>query len=89
MVFRVPKPGEFRTEALEMVRMIRLSGDALLRVVNDVLDFSKVEVGEMELGMLSRMSCWRLRFVGRFELALRVRHDPSRKIRQEVDFRRR
>jgi signal transduction histidine kinase/CheY-like chemotaxis protein/ligand-binding sensor domain-containing protein len=36
-------------EAQEMVRMIRSSGDALLRVVNDVLDFSKVEAGKLEL----------------------------------------
>jgi len=36
-------------EALEMVRMIRSSGDALLRVINDVLDFSKVEAGKMDL----------------------------------------
>ena len=36
-------------EALEMVRMIRSSGDALLRVINDILDFSKIEAGKMEL----------------------------------------
>src|ERR1022692_1237375 len=36
-------------EALEMVRMIRSSGDALLRVINDVLDLSKVEAGKLEL----------------------------------------
>jgi signal transduction histidine kinase/CheY-like chemotaxis protein/streptogramin lyase len=36
-------------EAREMVRMIRSSGDALLRVVNDVLDFSKVEAGKLDL----------------------------------------
>jgi signal transduction histidine kinase/ActR/RegA family two-component response regulator len=36
-------------EALEMIQMIRSSGDALLRVINDVLDFSKVEAGKMEL----------------------------------------
>ena len=36
-------------EAREMVRMIRSSGDALLRVINDVLDFSKVEAGKLEL----------------------------------------
>jgi signal transduction histidine kinase/ActR/RegA family two-component response regulator len=36
-------------ETLEMVRMIRSSGDALLRVINDVLDFSKVEAGKLEL----------------------------------------
>jgi signal transduction histidine kinase len=36
-------------EALEMLRMIRSSGEALLRVFNDVLDFSKIEAGKMEL----------------------------------------
>jgi signal transduction histidine kinase/CheY-like chemotaxis protein/streptogramin lyase len=36
-------------EAREMVRMIRSSGDALLRVINDVLDFSKVEAGRLDL----------------------------------------
>ena len=36
-------------EAMEMVHMIRSSGDALLRVINDILDFSKVEAGKMEL----------------------------------------
>ncbi|MGA2115066.1 MAG: ATP-binding protein [Bryobacteraceae bacterium] len=36
-------------EAMEVVRMIRSSGDGLLRVINDVLDFSKVEAGKLEL----------------------------------------
>jgi signal transduction histidine kinase len=36
-------------EAVEMVRMIRSSGDALLRVINDILDFSKVEAGKLDL----------------------------------------
>jgi len=36
-------------ETMEMVRMIRASGDALLRVINDILDFSKVEAGKLEL----------------------------------------
>jgi signal transduction histidine kinase len=36
-------------EAREMIRMIRSSGDALLRVINDVLDFSKVEAGKLDL----------------------------------------
>jgi signal transduction histidine kinase/CheY-like chemotaxis protein len=40
---------EVPAEAGEMVRMIRSSSDALLSVINDVLDFSKVEAGKMEL----------------------------------------
>ncbi len=36
-------------EALDMIRMIRSSGDALLRVISDILDFSKVEAGKLEL----------------------------------------
>jgi signal transduction histidine kinase/CheY-like chemotaxis protein len=36
-------------EGLELVRMVRSSGDALLRVINDILDFSKVEAGKLEL----------------------------------------
>jgi len=40
-------------EALEIVRMIRSSSDTLLRVVNDVLDFSKVEAGKLELEVAS------------------------------------
>ena len=35
-------------EALEVIRMIRSSGDALLRVISDVLDFSKVDSGKLE-----------------------------------------
>jgi signal transduction histidine kinase/CheY-like chemotaxis protein len=38
-------PGESR----ELLRMIRSSGDALLKVINDVLDFSKMEAGRLEL----------------------------------------
>ena len=36
-------------EALELIQMIRSSGDGLLRVINDILDFSKVEAGKLEL----------------------------------------
>lgn len=36
-------------EQIEHVNTIRLSGKALLVIVNDVLDFSKVEAGKMEL----------------------------------------
>jgi signal transduction histidine kinase/ActR/RegA family two-component response regulator len=40
-------------EAQELARLIGSSGDALLRVINDVLDFSKGEAGKMELELAS------------------------------------
>src|ERR1019366_126188 len=36
-------------EAQDLVRMIRSSGDALLRGISDVLDFAKVEAGKLDL----------------------------------------
>jgi len=36
-------------ESQETMRLIRSSGQMLLRVINDVLDFSKVEAGKLEL----------------------------------------
>ncbi|MBL8484047.1 MAG: PAS domain-containing protein, partial [Rhodocyclaceae bacterium] len=42
---RQPLPGEAR----DMVRKLGSAGRALLRIINDVLDFSKVEAGKLEL----------------------------------------
>jgi signal transduction histidine kinase/ActR/RegA family two-component response regulator len=36
-------------EQQELVRLVRRSGDLLLTILNDVLDFSKVEAGKLEL----------------------------------------
>jgi CheY-like chemotaxis protein len=38
-----------QTEQREYLEIVRSSADTLLRVLNDVLDFSKAEAGEMEL----------------------------------------
>ena len=40
---------ELTTEQREYLDIIRLSGEALLSVINDVLDFSKIESGRLEL----------------------------------------
>jgi len=36
-------------EAMEIIRTIRSSGDTLLRVISDVLDFARIEAGNLEL----------------------------------------
>jgi signal transduction histidine kinase len=40
---------ELDTSQSEFVRVARSSGDALLDLINDVLDFSKLERGKLEL----------------------------------------
>ncbi|NOR86402.1 MAG: response regulator, partial [Bacteroidales bacterium] len=47
------KRTELSEEQLDYVETIRISGDNLLTVINDVLDFSKIEQGKMELEMQS------------------------------------
>jgi len=40
---------ELNTEQLEYIRSIKVSADNLLDIINDVLDFSKIEVGRIEI----------------------------------------
>jgi signal transduction histidine kinase/CheY-like chemotaxis protein/HPt (histidine-containing phosphotransfer) domain-containing protein len=40
---------ELNAEQLDYVRSIKISADNLLDIINDVLDFSKIEVGRMEI----------------------------------------
>jgi len=40
---------DLNTEQTEYVQMIKVSGESLLNVINDVLDFSKIESGNLEL----------------------------------------
>lgn len=49
---RLLEDTELNAEQAGYVRSIIVSGDALLTLVNDVLDFSKIESGKMELELL-------------------------------------
>ncbi|HUA01127.1 MAG TPA: response regulator [Candidatus Aquilonibacter sp.] len=40
---------ELTTEQKEYLTMVRSSGESLLSIINDILDYSKVEAGKMEL----------------------------------------
>ncbi|MCC7369777.1 MAG: response regulator [Chloroflexi bacterium] len=40
---------DLTSEQREHVRMIQVSGDALLHVIDDILDFSKIEAGQLRL----------------------------------------
>ena len=40
---------ELTTEQREFAEVVRSSGDALLRVIDDILDYSKIEAGRLEL----------------------------------------
>ena len=44
---------ELNDEQRDYIRLIRASGDTLLRLINDVLDFSKIESGHMTLESVS------------------------------------
>lgn len=41
--------GELTPEQREHVRTIRQSGEAMLRIINDILDYSRIEAGRLEI----------------------------------------
>ena len=41
--------GDLTDEQKEMVNIIKLSSDILLKIINDILDLSKIEAGKVEL----------------------------------------
>lgn len=40
-----------RTDQLEFLNMLKFSGESLLHIINDILDFNKLESGKLELDM--------------------------------------
>jgi PAS domain S-box-containing protein len=41
--------GDLSSEQLEYVRTIQQSGEAMLRIINDILDYSRIEAGRMQI----------------------------------------
>ncbi len=56
---------EMSPEAQEYVSQIRISGQSLLHIVNDILDYSKISAGKMDI------------FEDRYDLALLVRNSTN------------
>jgi signal transduction histidine kinase/DNA-binding response OmpR family regulator len=64
------------------VETIRLNGEHLLRLVNDILDLSRIEAGRMPV---ERVDCSPAQLVAEVVSSMRVRAD-SKKLRLELDY---
>ncbi|MEX2216928.1 MAG: ATP-binding protein [Phycisphaeraceae bacterium] len=68
------------SERLNAINALRANGDHLLNIINDILDLSKIEAGEMQM---ERMLCCPCHILGEVASTMRVRA-AERKLKFEV-----
>jgi Amt family ammonium transporter len=73
---------EVRDDQRLAIEIIKRNGEHLLRVINDILDLSKVEAGKMEI---QQIRCSPFKLVAEVVSLMRVRAETKR-LRLETDF---
>lgn len=68
-------PSQSESDRLNSVNAIRASSDHLLAIINDILDLSKIEAGEMQL---ERITCCPCQLVSEVASTMRVRASEKR-----------
>ncbi len=71
-----------RSDMAEHIQTIRRNGDYLLRIVNDILDLSKIEAGQLEVEMLP---CSLGEFIAETEALMRPRAE-AKNLRFNIEY---